>query len=251
MRYWATVLVACAAMVVSGCGLVAEAPPKEEPKLTPIQPKVSVSQAVPQAVRFKIPVLAGESTERRARRMTVRVRNVSCQGVAVGSGVAVSRRLLVTNRHVLAGAAVVEVATWDGRSVDVAGAEVGVLGDIGLVRVDDPLPEVVRYGAKPSAGDVVTVVGYPLGGRLTLRGGTVVDFVDGGKLGIPGSVMRLTATVQPGNSGGPVLNRGGRLIGVIYAIETATGYALAIPVETLERLERVGGYEEVPPCGSE
>jgi S1-C subfamily serine protease len=172
-------------------------------------------------------------------------------GVAVGSGFAIDRDILITNRHVLAGAAVLQVSTWDGHSLDVDAAKVGVLGDLGVAVVEGNLPSIGKYNKPPKDGSTVTVAGYPLGGKLTLRQGTVLDYVDGGRLGIPGKVMRLTARVQPGNSGGPVLNTMGKIVAVVYALEIATNYGLAIPVDTLRALIRAGGYESVPPCGSE
>jgi S1-C subfamily serine protease len=97
----------------------------------------------------------------------------------------------------------------------------------------------------------VTVVGYPGGGELTLSPGTVIDLRPGRRYGIEGRIMRLTAHVIPGNSGGPVLNGNGKIAGVVYAYEISTGFGLAIPVDTLRRLVRQGGYEPVPPCGSD
>jgi hypothetical protein len=47
-----------------------------------------------------------------------------------------------------------------------------------------------------------------------------------------------------------VLDRRGKIAGVVYADELATGFGLAIPVDTVRRLVRQGGYEPVPPCGS-
>jgi S1-C subfamily serine protease len=237
------------ALVLGGCGLQANEPPEDEPDLS--YPRlVPVSRAVPEAIRVEIPRLAAQSTERGARKLTVRVRNVSCIGVGVGSGFAIDDDLLVTNRHVLAGAEDIQVSTWDGRTLEVSTAEVGVLGDLGLAVVDGKLPRVGRYGSAPQAGAEVIVAGYPLGGELTIGQGTVVDYVRGGPFGIPGRIMRLTARVQPGNSGGPVLARSGRIVGVVFAIELATNYGLAIPVDTLRKLARSGGYEPIPPCGS-
>ena len=242
-------VLALAVAVLTGCGAQAAAPPDEEPKLDP--PKVvPVSDAVPEAVRVRIPRLASQSATRRARRLTVRVRNVSCAGVGVGSGFAIERNVLVTNRHVLAGADEIEVSTWDGRTLPATAAEVGVLGDVGIATVEGRLPQVGTYGRPPQKGDAVRVVGYPGGGELTLAPGSVVDLIDGSRYGIPGRIMRLTSRVAPGNSGGPVLDRGGKIAGVVYAIELATGFGLAIPVDTLRRLIREGGFEDVPPCGS-
>jgi S1-C subfamily serine protease len=79
----------------------------------------------------------------------------------------------------------------------------------------------------------------------------VIDRVDGGKFDVEGTVLRLTATVVPGNSGGPVLDSKGRVVAIVYAIETATGFGLAIPVDTMRRLVDAGGYTGVPACGFE
>jgi S1-C subfamily serine protease len=248
MIFRLTVL-AAAVCLLAGCGVRAAEPPDEEPRVAP-PVLVPVSDDVPEAVRVRIPRLAKDSAERRAHRLTVRVRNVSCLGVGVGSGFAIADDVLVTNRHVLAGADSIEVSTWDGRTLQATRAEVGVLGDLGVAEVAGSLPHVGRYGASPRAGDAVTVVGYPGGGELTLSPGTVLDLVSGRRYGIEGRIMRLTARVIPGNSGGPVLNSRGKIAGVVYAYELATGFGLAIPVDTLRRLVRDGGYEPVPPCGS-
>jgi S1-C subfamily serine protease len=239
-----------AASLLTGCGVRAPEPPEEEPTLAPPE-LVPVSGNVPDAVREEIPRLAKDSAERRARRLTVRVRNVSCLGVGVGSGFAIAKDVLITNRHVLAGAERIELSTWDGRTLPATAAEVGVLGDLGVAYVAGALPQVGTYGAPPRAGDAVTAVGYPGGGELTLSPGTVVDLRPGRRYGIEGRIMRVTARVIPGNSGGPVLNSRGKIAGVVYAYEIATGFGLAIPVDTLRRLVREGGYEPVPPCGSD
>jgi S1-C subfamily serine protease len=236
------------ALLAGGCALRAEEPPEAVPQVT-VPELVDVSDAVAAAEHGRLPPLARDSAARRARRITVRVRNLSCQGVALGSGVALGPDLLMTNRHVLVGAEDLEVSTWNGRTFDVSSAQVGVLGDIGLVRTKGRLPLAGAYGRPPRAGDPVTAVGYPRGGPLTLSEGEVVDRVDGDRFGVPGTVVRLTAAVRPGNSGGPLLDRRGRISAIVYAIERRTGFGLAIPVDTLRRLERIGGFEAVPTCG--
>jgi S1-C subfamily serine protease len=238
------------ALTVVGCALQAEKPP--DAAAAPTVPEVvPVSGDVQAADRVTLPRLARDSAERRASRLTVRVRNVSCEGVSTGSGFALAPDILITNRHVLAGADTLEVSTWDGRTYEISSASVGVLGDLGVAVVDGRLPLVARFGPPPQAGDLVTAVGYPLGGPLTLSEGAVVDRVDGEHLNVPGEVVRLTARVRPGNSGGPVLDHKGEVVGIVYAIELETRFGLAIPVDTLRSLARVGGYEDVPPCGEE
>jgi S1-C subfamily serine protease len=240
-----------ALLVLPGCAGYADAPPDAEPTIK-VPPLTAVSADVPAAKDVKIQRLAHDSGRRKAERLTVRIRNTTaCERVVTGSGFALAPDVLITNRHVLAGADTLEVSTWDGHTLQTSSAKVGVLGDLGLVVVDGKLPQVGRYGAAPKAGEPVTVVGYPLGGPLTPSPGTIIDRVDGSELGIQGTVIRLTATVLPGNSGGPVLDSHGRIVGIVYAIERATGFGLAVPVDTLLRLIRAGGYEAIPACGTE
>ena len=236
-------------LLASGCAVHANDPERATPTNT-LPDVQSVSPDVPAAVRVTLPDLTRDSLARQAKRLTVRVRNIGCAGIAVGSGFALAPDILVTNRHVLAGAYELEVTTWNGRTYDIASASVGVLGDLGIAVVDGRLPLVGRFGPAPKADAVVMAVGYPLGGPLRLSRGAVIDRVDGATLGVPGAVVRLTARIRPGNSGGPLLDRRGRVTGIVYAIERATGFGLAIPVDTLRRLARIGGFESVPPCGS-
>ena len=237
------------ALLLAGCSPVAEEPPEAAPEVT-VPELVDVTADVPQTERARLPRLARDSAERRAKQITVRVRNLTCQGLSVGSGVALDSNLLVTNRHVLAGAEELEVSTWNGRTLQVTAASVAVLGDIGIARVEGRLPLAGAFGPSPEPGDLVTAVGYPRGGPLRLSEGTVVDRVDGAELEIPGSVVRVTARIQRGNSGGPLLDRKGRIAGIVYAIDLRNGLGLAIPVDTFRRLTRVGGFEDVPPCGA-
>jgi S1-C subfamily serine protease len=247
-------LLACLCVFTSaGCGseqLLAEPAPAQRPQLT-VPELVPPDRAARLLAGKKLPTLARDSAERRARALTVRVRNTSCLGVGTGSGFAIDADTLITNRHVLAGASELEVSTWDGRSLPVSSASVGVLGDIGIVDVDGSLPRPGKYGNAVKAGDVVTAVGYPLGGELTLRKGVVIDLVDGERFDVPGLVLRMSAQVRPGNSGGPVLDQQGRIVAVVFALEIATGLALAIPIETMEKLLQSAGLEQVPPCGFE
>jgi serine protease Do len=247
----AALALACLPLALAACGgALADPPPEEEPPAR-IPELELVTPDLTQLLETGVPTLARDSAERRARRLTVRVRNTTCLGVATGSGFALDGRTLVTNRHVLAGAEELEVSTWDGRTLDVSSASVGAVGDIGIVRVAGRLPQRARLGPPARRGDAVTVVGYPLGGQLTLRRGTVVDRDDGERFGVPGPLLRLTTLVRPGNSGGPVLDAENRVVGVVFAIELDSGFALAIPIESVRRLMRSGRLEDVPPCGSQ
>jgi S1-C subfamily serine protease len=238
-------------LTATSCGgVVADAPPEEEPPVR-IPQLDDVASDLPALLDTPVGTLARDSAERRARRLTVRVRSMTCLGVGTGSGFALDEHTLITNRHVVVGSDRLEVSTWDGRTFSATSASVGTVGDIAIVKVSGRLPQPARYGPRARRGDPVTVVGYPLGGRLTLRRGTVVDRDEGFRFRIPGEVLRMTTFVKPGNSGGPVLDDQGRVVGVVFAIELATDWALAIPVESVQRLIRSGRLERAPTsCGS-
>lgn len=229
------------------------------PPLNPAK-VVELSASAQRATSGKPRGLARDSMTRRAQRLTLRIRNISCDGVGTGSGWAIDEHTLITNRHVLAGAAILELNAWDGTSIegDVARAQVGRLVDIGIASISQPLPAVGKTGPPPRPGDEVTAVGYPLGGRLTLSRGRVVRYLDGRALSpeiaYAGEVMELTTRVKHGNSGGPLLDRKGRVVGVIYAGEPGVDYlddmrvAYAIPLSEARKLLRAGGTQSVLPC---
>jgi S1-C subfamily serine protease len=204
--------------------------------------------------------LSKDAATRRAEMMTLRVRNISCAGESVGSGFAVNPHTLITNRHVLAGAAVLQMNTWDGTSIegDVNTSATGRLVDIGVTVVGKKLPAVAQLGPAPKVGDRVTAVGYPLGGALTLSSGRVLRYLDGRSLdpsiAFDGQVIEVSARIKHGNSGGPLLDARGRVVGVIYAGEpgpTTEAYmrvAYAIPVSSLKTVLSGGDDQVVIPC---
>lgn len=135
------------AVTLGGCGLQADAPPQAVPAVTVPAP-AAVTPEVADALASEVDGLARDSSRRAARKLTLRVRNASCLGVGTGSGFALDRDLLITNRHVLAGADYLEVNTWDGRTLQVSAAGVGVLGDLGVAQVDGALPTVGRFATR-------------------------------------------------------------------------------------------------------
>lgn len=195
--------------------------------------------------------LRGPSAERSLRHATVRVRNLGCGFIGTGSGVVLADGVIATNRHVVDGASRLEINTWDGRTLQVDVAAAASESDLALVRVTGPLPPAVSFAADdPEPGDTVSIAGYPGGRALTLVNGTVnsVGPLSGDEIG---DVARVDAPVHPGNSGGPVGDGAGNLVGVVYAATTSDNDALVIPATRLRELHDADGFAAVEPCDAD
>jgi S1-C subfamily serine protease len=196
------------------------------------------------------PAVRASSRERAARRMTVRVRSRGCGRVGTASAVAVGRRLLVTNRHVVAGADSIELNYWDGTSARARPETVAVADDLALVRVSLRLPAVGRLAATDAPeGAALMVVGYPNGGQQKVVRGELVEYAPLERHPDASAVMRLSSPIAPGNSGGPVVDASGTVVGVVFGIETATGDGLAVPASAVRRLvDQRNARGAVPGC---
>jgi serine protease Do len=152
--------------------------------------------------------------------------------VQTGTGTAfmVAPDQLVTNRHVVENCASVEVFTADGkRPAQILVADASV--DLALLRVPGlrGTPVKLRNSRSIRLGETVFVFGFPLSGSLTSGGNFTSGLVSGlrGLHDAPGEVQ-ITAPVQPGNSGGPLLDASGQVIGVVKAKLDAMKAAKAI-----------------------
>lgn len=221
----------------------------------PSQPPVAVAPAetvevLPAAAQAPAaPSLHGNSIEHLARQLTVRVRIRGCGRLGTASAVAVGPRLLVTNRHVVAGADELELNYWDGTSARAELDALAVADDLALVKVSLRLPAVAHLAvADPDAGAAVVVVGYPDGGEQAVERGEVVEYARLRKPEDASPVIRITADIVPGNSGGAVVDHRGELVGIVFGVETETGYGLAIPASAVRALLTEGGTARVQGC---
>lgn len=169
-------------------------------------------------------------------RLAVRIRNVGCSSLSTGSGFAIDATTLITNKHVVADSAELQVSTYDGRDVDVTAASTADLADLAVVRTAEDLPSFPELaGSDPVPGDAVTVVGYPQGGALALTTGQVIGATTDPLNTNLGEVLVTDAEVEPGSSGSAVLDAEGRVVGVVYA-KNASGQSFIVPVSTLRAL---------------
>jgi S1-C subfamily serine protease len=236
----ATMALAGVALLLLLVGCVPAAPPLAAPP----QRTDAASVELPPP-----PELAATSVRRQAQEITVRIRSLGCEQFGVGSGFLLPGGVVVTNRHVIDQPRRVTVNTWDGRQLDADVTGIAVDSDLALLQLEDAagLPVARLRPTAVASGEPVVVVGFPEGGPLTVTPGEALGLVDGQLLGEPADVLRIDATIRQGNSGGPVLDADGAVVGVVFASEVERGTALAVPVTTL--LERLDATELVPPAG--
>jgi len=185
---------------------------------------------------------------RAAREFTVRIRALGCDRLGTGSGFVLSEGLIVTNRHVVGQPREVAISTWDGRSFDARVDGIASDADLAVIRVRGLDLPIATVRTEPAViGERVAAIGYPGGGGATITTGVVLGFTDGPILGEQVPAIRVSAEVRPGNSGGPLVDAEGRVIGVIFALAGPGGDGLAVPVDVLvDRLETQGF---APPTG--
>jgi S1-C subfamily serine protease len=92
--------------------------------------------------------------------------------------------------------------------------------DLAVVRSKTPISSVTNFraGAPVRAGDAVVALGYPLSGVLATAANLSVGNVSAlAGLGDDSRYLQISAPVQPGNSGGPLLDASGHLVGIVTA----------------------------------
>ena len=137
---------------------------------------------------------------------------------------------IVTNNHVIDGCEIISATAALGGDIATADLiDTDVRNDLALLRTKLPPPATAtfRSPADLDSGRPVAVIGYPTQGMAPLKPFFTAGFTtdsDGGIPNIPPTLFQIKAKVRPGNSGGPVLNDSGHVIGVIFAKIDTPGF---------------------------
>ncbi len=173
------------------------------------------------------------------------------QPEALGSGVIIDKDgHIVTNNHVVEGGGKFQVIFSDGRKVAATLVGRDALSDIAVLKVDGPVPAVATFGdsSKLQTGEIVVAIGSALGDfRNTVTHGIVSGLdrtlSDPSGPSLSG-LIQTDAPINHGNSGGPLLNLQGQVIGINTAVvrgsglgsDVAEGLGFAIPSNTVKTI---------------
>ena len=169
--------------------------------------------------------------------------------VGMGSGVIISEDgYIVTNNHVIDQANKIEVTLNDKRSFEATLIGCDPVTDLALLKIDAEKLPIVRFGDsdKLQVGEWVLAVGNPFQLNSTVTAGIVSAksrnlgmIAPSSRMGIE-SFIQTDAAVNPGNSGGALVNTAGELVGINTAIYSETGnyagYSFAIPTSIVSKV---------------
>ena len=160
-----------------------------------------------------------------------------------GTAVAVGAGRVLTNEHVVGVFRSLDVAANGQPVIAASTALVNHAVDVAVVSAGGLIvPPLVLSPFDPQPGEAVWLAGFPhdpkraagtlLDDGLVVAPAHVVDDARG--------TIRLDAPATPGMSGGPVLDRSGRLAGLVYGVQSPTNDALAIPASVLHAVIDAG-----------
>ena len=166
---------------------------------------------------------------------------------AGGSGVIITEDgYIVTNNHVVDNATKVKVKLYDGRSFEAKVVGTDPTTDIALLKVEAKELPFLRFGSSDALrlGEWVLAIGSPFDLQSTITAGIVS--AKARNLGaIPSqysieSFIQTDAAVNPGNSGGALVNTAGELVGINTLIQSQTGsyigYSFAVPSSIVQKV---------------
>ena len=173
----------------------------------------------------------------------------------VGSGVVISEEgVILTNLHVVQGSKKLRVTFADGFEAEATVVAVQPENDLAVIKAvkipDDLQAATLGSTAKLLPGDEVVAVGFPFGIGPSVSAGVISgmnrEFRNEGASVLRG-LIQFDAAANPGNSGGPLVNMSGEVIGVVTAILNPTSARTFIGIAFAATIESAGTALGVPP----
>ncbi len=188
---------------------------------------------------IQIPALLDTPGTRAAAAVTEKVIAAGCGGGEAGSSWPIANQYLVTNAHVVAGSSRVDIDMQDGSVHPATVVFFDPNVDVAVLFVPSVnLTPLKTATTDPARGTNGAVIGYPGGGQLQVISAAVrgTEMARGYNIYGDSLVTRdievLATHVIPGNSGGPLVDTNGTVIGLVFAASTTSadeGYALTMP----------------------
>ena len=181
------------------------------------------------------PSVLRQAGVRQAAPSVVRVLGTACGLGVAGSGWVASDGLVVTNAHVVAGQQDTVVDAPSSPPFRAQAVAFDARNDVAVLRVSGDLNAPSLEQADPRPGSPVAILGYaengPLGARPGRLGRTVAVLSEDayGRGPVPRRVTSLRGDVRRGNSGGPVVDSAGHVVGTVFASRLEGGAGYAVP----------------------
>lgn len=167
-------------------------------------------------------------------------------GSGVGTGIVMTQDgYIATNSHVVNGATEITVQMYDGKKYNATLIGESEIDDLAVIKINATGLEVAKFGKSSDAlvGDAVVVIGHPAGlefgwtstyGRLSAINRDVKIRDNEGTMTKKMTLIQTDANVNSGNSGGPMFNNHGEVIGIITLKLTGNyeGLGFAIPIDS-------------------
>ena len=177
-------------------------------------------------------------------------------GHSLGSGVVVNQNgQILTALHVVANATKIQLVFADGSESTAQVVGTQVENDIAVLMPDQPpaqiFPAVLGNPRAMQVGDEAYAVGNPFGLYGSFSAGVISGFDRSFR--VPGSdtqlqgLIQIDTAVNPGNSGGPLINRYGEVIGIVEGIVNPTGQDVFIGIGFAVPINVAGGAVNAPP----
>lgn len=171
-----------------------------------------------------------------AAESVVKLQGTACDVGTQGSGWVVRAGLVATNAHVIAGHDSTSVLVPSGETLSARPVYVDATNDIALLRVRGLEARSLTTSTRDVRSQPVALLGYPRNGSLVATAGTagaartVLSPDAYGRGTRPRVVVPLRGSVRPGESGGPVVDRRGRVVGMIFGGTRDRTGGYAVPV---------------------